>query len=120
MTPVTLLVAGHENISEHLPTGTAGRIAAIMFNLGYLPQGDRTVRTQPQTTLRALELGLSCLRPGGRITVILHPGDSAGQAEERAVINWIEAIPAERAIIGQTRAPGNRPHAPWVLVLTVP
>lgn len=117
---VTLKVTGHENLSDQLPSGTAGRIAAIMFNLGPLPQGDRSVRTRPQTTLRALEGGLDCLRPGGRITIVLTPGDPAGKEEESAVMEWIETIPCDRATIDQMQAPGKPAHAPWVLVLTVP
>ena len=91
-----------------------------MFNLGYLSQSDRSVRTQPHTTLRALEDALECLRPGGRITVVLKPGDPGGKDEERAIMKWVETIPRDRAIIEQRRAPRNPPHAPWVLVLTVP
>ena len=91
-----------------------------MFNLGYLPQGNRSIRTRSQTTLRALNDGLSCLRPGGRITIVLSPGDPVGQEEEEAVMNWIKAIPSDRVIIAQRRAPRDPPHARWVLVLTVP
>jgi len=117
---VTLKTTGHENLLDQLPPKTVGRIAAIMFNLGYLPQGNRSIRTKSQTTLRALNDGVTCLRPGGRITIVLSPGDPAGQEEENAVMEWINAIPRDRVIVAQQRAPRNPPHAPWVLVLTVP
>jgi glycine/D-amino acid oxidase-like deaminating enzyme len=117
---VTLKTTGHENLLDQLPPETIGRIAVIMFNLGYLAQGNRSIRTRSQTTLRALNDGLTCLRPGGRITIVLSPGDPVGQEEEEAVMKWMKEIPRDRVIITQKRAPRDPPHAPWVLVLTVP
>jgi glycine/D-amino acid oxidase-like deaminating enzyme len=58
---------------------------AIMFNLGYLPRSDRTVTTQPETTLRALSASLRLLRPGGVLTVIAYRGHEGGVAEYSAV-----------------------------------
>ena len=58
---------------------------AIMFNLGYLPRSDRTVTTQPETTLRALAASLRMLRPGGVLTVIAYRGHEGGVAEYLAV-----------------------------------
>ena len=52
---VTLIHAGHETIDMNLPIELRGRIRAFMFNLGYLPSGDKTKFTATGTTLLALQ-----------------------------------------------------------------
>ena len=46
--------AQHEMLSaglaELLPASIAGRVGAVMFNLGYLPGGDKQRTTQPAGT----------------------------------------------------------------------
>ena len=51
---VTLINAGHEDFSKHLPADSAGKIRAFMFNLGFLPGGDKALITRTETTLHAL------------------------------------------------------------------
>ena len=70
--------------------------------------------------MRALKDALNYLRPGGRVTAILYPGDPAGQAEDCVVREWIETLPPDRATIDIKPAPRTPAHAPWVLVLTAP
>ncbi|MGR9100640.1 MAG: class I SAM-dependent methyltransferase, partial [Gammaproteobacteria bacterium] len=45
-TRVTLFLCGHESMYDRIPAADRGRIAAVMFNLGYLPGGDKTVTTR--------------------------------------------------------------------------
>ncbi len=82
---VTLIETGHECLAEHVE----GReLAALMFNLGYLPGSDRTVITQPETTVSALRQGISLLRPGGVVTVVMYPGHRGGEVEKEAVMDF--------------------------------
>ena len=50
----TLFHAGHETMAQNIPAELHGRIAAVMFNLGYLPGSDKTCITRTETTLAAL------------------------------------------------------------------
>ena len=59
---VSLIHAGHETLSEHLSADE--EVAAVMFNLGYLPGGPKEIITRAETTLAALEQALSHMRPG--------------------------------------------------------
>jgi hypothetical protein len=49
---VSLLHDSHTRLADYLPPGAA--IAGAMFNLGYLPRGNRQIITQPETTVMAL------------------------------------------------------------------
>jgi len=61
---------------------------AIMFNLGWLPGGDRAVVTRPQTTITALDALAAQLRTGGRLSVIAYRGHAGGSEEATAVSEW--------------------------------
>ena len=89
---VTLLQCGHQYLGERLPADWAGAVAAVMFNLGYLPGSDRSRITRAETTLPALQQALASLRVGGRLSVLVYR-DHAGAADEAgAVDGWFARL----------------------------
>lgn len=88
-----LVLAGHERMAERVPAALHGRVAAVMFNLGYLPGSEEPVITLTETTLAALEAALALLRPGGVLTIVVYPGHAGGDAEAAAVEAWAAAVP---------------------------
>ncbi len=90
---VTLFHAGHELMAEHLPAEAKGRLAAVMFNLGFLPGGDKAVITRAETTLAALHHALDWLAVGGQITLVVYPGHTGGSDEASTVRSWAEGLP---------------------------
>ncbi len=99
---VSLLASGHETMAEAVPDALAKRglptgmpVSAVCFNLGYLPGGDKTIVTRPETTLRALEAALELLAPGGVVTTVLYSGHPGGRLERDAVLTWAEHLPAD-------------------------
>jgi len=115
---VSILQADHGELDRHLPDGWSGKVKAVMFNLGSLSRGERSIRTRSDTTLKGLETSLQALAPGGCLTVILSPGDPEGAEESRAIREWVAALPADDQRIEELRGPTPSPQAPWVLVLT--
>jgi SAM-dependent methyltransferase len=89
---VTLFESGHESMRSRLPEHEHGKIAVVMFNLGYLPGGDKTKTTRPSTTLPALRQSVDLIRPGGRITIVLYRGHDGGEEEAAAVRDWAETL----------------------------
>jgi SAM-dependent methyltransferase len=90
---VKLLLRSHAEMEQALPQEIHGRIAAVMFNLGYLPGSDHTVITKTQTTLTALQCAAIVLRPGGIVTIVVYPGHEGGQEEADAVYDWAKTMP---------------------------
>jgi predicted methyltransferase len=86
---VTLVHGGHELLSETLPASARGQLAAVMFNLGYLPGSDKRVTTLPRTTLAALAAARDQLRSGGLLSVLAYRGHAGGQQEAQAVAGWL-------------------------------
>ncbi|QYK66317.1 class I SAM-dependent methyltransferase [Paenibacillus sp. S02] len=92
---VSLLLQGHEQMREAVPDMLHGKVAAVMFNLGYLPSegADPTVITHTDSTLVALDAALQLLRPRGILTAVLYPGHAGGSEEAEAVLQWASALP---------------------------
>lgn len=82
---VTLLQRDHAEMRDAIPAEHHGRVAAVMFNLGYLPGGDRTITTRTATTLAAISAALELLKPDGVLTVVAYTGHAGGAEETDAV-----------------------------------
>ncbi len=80
----TLLKTGHEELVQHV----TGSVQVVLFNLGYRPGGDRSIITQPDTTVVALGQSLGLLAAGGIVLVTVYPGHDGGDEEQLAVENW--------------------------------
>jgi len=110
---VELIGRGHETLSEYVQVG----ISLVMFNLGYLPGGDRTVITRPETTMPALEMALACLKPGGVLAVTIYPGHHGGKQEQQSVDSWSSGLDPRSFHawrMGQTNA---APDAPYFMLI---
>jgi hypothetical protein len=81
---VTLVLASHEDLRYYLSPGQ--QVAAGMFNLGYLPRGDRRITTRPESTLAALAALIPHLEPTGRVTLLSYRGHLGGEAEYQALV----------------------------------
>lgn len=102
---VTLLERDHAEIAEAVAAEFHGRIGAVMFNLGYLPGGDKAVTTRTATTIAAVRAAIGMLRPGGVLTVIAYPGHPGGAAECDAVRELLADHRATETPCGATGGP---------------
>ena len=85
---VTLRLESHERLGEHLPKRHHGHVQAIMYNLGYLPGGDKTLTTRWHSTMAALRASLELISDSGIITVTAYPGHREGGEEANAIIQF--------------------------------
>ncbi|MCK5829573.1 MAG: methyltransferase domain-containing protein [Methylococcales bacterium] len=87
-----LFNTSHENLSDFIPSQYHGRIKAIMFNLGYLPGGHKTIITQSDSTLLALNQAIELLATHGVLTIMAYPGHSGGKEETQQIKQWCKQL----------------------------
>ncbi len=87
---VELVQADHAQMHKHLTREVFGKIDAMILNLGFLPGGDRSIITLPESTLKALEIALEYLAPNGVLCVVAYRGHNGGQHEFEMVQKWFE------------------------------
>jgi ubiquinone/menaquinone biosynthesis C-methylase UbiE len=107
-----LRLASHEQIAE-----LTVPVAAIMFNLGYLPGGNKAVTTKAESTLRAIGAGLRALRPGGIMTIVVYWGHPAGQTEKEAVERYVEKLDQTECLVLKYQYVNQQNQAPFLLAI---
>ena len=88
---VDLIQDGHENLEQYLEKDE--QISAAVFNLGYLPKGDKTVITKPETTIKAIKESLKLLRKQGVVSIMIYSGHEGGETEKEAVDEFVRQLP---------------------------
>lgn len=87
-------------------------INGAMFNLGYLPRGDRRIITRPETTIPAVAAVLRHLTPGGRITVLAYRGHEGGAFEYVQLREYLEGLSAELVSVEELAGSNDSETAP--------
>jgi len=106
----------HESHAKMADHATAGSVAVVMFNLGYLPGDNHELTTESSETLAALEVAARLLKPAGILSVICYPGHPAGAAEAVAVEAWMTTQTANGWRVARYGAVGTRRPAPFLLL----
>lgn len=88
----TLIQANHADLLSLIPRAFYGKIKVIVFNLGYLPGGNKACITLPHSTLSGLSASLSLLATGGLVSIMVYPGHKGGAAEAQAILDWLTTI----------------------------
>ncbi len=70
-------------ISEQLDAG--------IFNLGFLPGGDKRITTLRETTLPAVKAAISLIKAGGGLLIAVYPGHEEGYLEGQMLTELFES-----------------------------
>ena len=89
---VRLVHASHADMAAHIPFVWQGKVRACLFNLGYLPGGNKQVITQTASTLSALTAASQLLATDGLISIMAYPGHSGGDIETECVAQWCQTM----------------------------
>ena len=84
-------------MDEYVQTESAD---VICFNFGYLPGGDHAIATKTQTSLEAIEKGLTLLKHGGMMSLCIYSGGDTGFEEKDAILRYKNELSTkENAVI---------------------
>ena len=65
------------------------KISLVLFNLGYLPGGDKTVTTNYKTSIQAIKESFNLLNNKGLILIVVYPGHEEGLKESKELLKFI-------------------------------
>ncbi len=97
---------------EHMAQVVSGPVDAVMFNLGWLPGGDKQITTRWETTRQAVTAAMGLLRPGGLLTVCVYPGHPAGDEEREKLTEMLSAVRPQEFNVLHQRFINAGPGAP--------
>lgn len=91
---VTVINDSHHKFKDYVK----GEVNCIMYNLGFLPKGDKTITTLHETSLKSIKDGLDMLASGGIMTICLYRGHNEGKKEETFILDYLSKL--ERKVFG--------------------
>ena len=109
-----LIQDNHSNLAQYVLEPVKG----CLFNLGYLPKGDKQVTTLWQSTEKALLQAMKLLLPGGFIGVTSYPGHDSGKEEDLALQQFFAGISQKDYQIAQTQFINQENNPPKLYWLT--
>ena len=112
LTNAELILQGHETVDQFVK-----EVKAAIFNLGYLPSADKSIITQPQTTLDALEKLCHMLVKGGRIAIMIYYGHEGGDIERDAVMGFVSHLPQEEYTAAIYRTLNQINNPPFLVMI---
>jgi predicted methyltransferase len=113
----SLHLQSHDDPATWLPAGDERRVSAAMYNLGYLPGGDKSIATRPDSTVNSLDRMIHLLAPGGLISIVAYRGHPGALDEFVAVENWTHSLSPDDYSSLRIDDPEGPGHAPVLFVI---
>ncbi|TYS55524.1 methyltransferase domain-containing protein [Bacillus infantis] len=113
----TLFHSGHEQLLECIPPVHHKKIAAAIFNLGYLPGSDKTLVTRPRTTISAIEQLLEVMPAEAVIVLVIYHGHFEGAVERDYLLRYVKTIEQERAHVLQYQFINQANKPPFIIAI---
>lgn len=105
----------HANMAQYAQPES---VDCIVFNLGWLPGGDHTIFTRADSTIAAIEAGLTLLKPGGLMCVSMYYGGASGYEERDALMEYWKTIDSQTYTVLVTQF-ANRAGDPPIPVFII-
>ena len=87
-----------------------------MFNLGYLPGGDKRITTMRETTMPAIVSAIDLLAPDGILNIAVYPGHAEGEAEGKMICDYLTSLSRHKVCATLVKIL-NSPTSPFFIMV---
>lgn len=108
----TLIRDSHQFVKNYVHTP----VKAGMFNLGWLPGGDKSITTLRESTMPAIEAAIGLMDQDAILNVAVYPGHAEGDAEGKMLEEYFATLSRHRVCCTKV-AILNSPTSPYFFVL---
>lgn len=109
---ITFVHSCHSQFPQEIIPGT---VTLVVYNLGYLPGGDKTKTTMWETTWASIQHALELIKNDGMVCVTCYPGHPEGRREQDFLVEHIQNL--NRDFVCCHRRWLNRPDSPTLLTI---
>lgn len=109
--------ASHEKVDQYISSKYVGKVKAAIFNLGYLPGGDKSIVTKPESTINAISKIISYLDVGGIIVLVVYHGHEEGKKEKNHLLTFVKELDQTYYSVLQYQFINQRNNPPFVLAI---
>ena len=108
----TLIKDSHSNVKEYVKE----KIDVGVFNLGYLPGGDKRITTLRETTIPAVQSALDLLNADGIILIAIYPGHAEGEIEGKLLTEMLSTLERKQICVSRFTII-NSPTSPYFIAV---
>ncbi len=112
LTNASLILDSHANAKNYIDC----KIDGGLFNLGYLPGGDKTIHTMRSSTLPAIQSAIEMLNKGCVLVINVYPGHQEGRLEGELLQEELAKYDKKQFCITYFRII-NSPDAPFIFAV---
>ncbi|WP_436859753.1 tRNA (mnm(5)s(2)U34)-methyltransferase [Staphylococcus caeli] len=116
-TNISLIKDSHANVKSHIPIEVHGAVDAAIFNLGYLPKGDKSVVTQAASTIEAIENIFDLLATEGIIILVIYHGHEEGKVERDEILTFLQQFDQNKAHVLQYQFINQQNNPPFICAI---
>ena len=109
----TFILDSHANIDKYIKP----KVDLVIFNLGYLPKGDKNITTTWDSTITAIKKSLEILSPRGKIFITVYPGHPAGELESEKITEFLANLDYKKYTVLKMNFVNKINNPPYVLVI---
>lgn len=108
-----LFLSSHENIDKLVKE----KVKAFIFNLGYLPAGDKSITTNYDSTIIAINNALKLLDVKGVIIIVVYVGHESGKIEDEKINEYIKTLNQKQYDVVSYRFLNQINNPPYCIVI---
>lgn len=110
-----VLLKSHTEMGQYADENS---VSCIVFNFGYLPGGDHSLATKKETSIAAIETGLTLLKKEGLMSLCIYSGGDSGFEERDALLSYLKTLDTKKYLVIASEY-YNRPNNPPMPVLII-
>lgn len=107
------ILDSHANIDQYIKE----EIDLAVYNLGYLPKGDKTITTKWNSTIESLSKTLDLLSAKGKIIITIYPGHDEGKKEADYLEKYLENLDQRKYTVLKMVYMNKINNPPYVVVV---
>jgi ubiquinone/menaquinone biosynthesis C-methylase UbiE len=112
ITNTKLILDSHEHINQY-----QSQYKYVIYNLGYLPNGDKSITTTSQTTLNSLKTVLKTIEEGGIVFMVIYPGHEEGKKESEQLEDFFKTIDHRFYKVVKNHLPYQHLNPPYLVMI---
>ncbi|KXO17116.1 putative rRNA methylase [Clostridiales bacterium KA00134] len=108
-----------EDSNENAKAYVHGHIDFAIYNLGYLPGADKTVKTESKATIRSLKNLLPLMSHGGNIIITAYKAHDGGMEEYKALCDFVKNLNQKEFGVININFPNQINFPPEIFIIGV-
>ncbi|EDS72719.1 methyltransferase domain-containing protein [Anaerofustis stercorihominis] len=108
-----LINDSHENVLNYV----TDKVDFAVYNLGYLPGGDKKIVTKSSSSVKSIEYVLTVLNNDGIIVICAYVGHEGGMEEYKDILSFVSSLSKSNFNVTKLEHTNRKPVSPKMIII---